>query len=496
MNRQRVIKTTTLRNMLLLCIGFTSLCWLFVVYQPYFNIPAVLFLSLALVLVAEAQRESSDLFSPVRIYIIVWFGTIGVSLLRLSGLQQEWTSYTWLVIATSILCYIGGAFTGLSPIITNKNINLRQLIRHWESPRDWSIKRLVRATIALFLLSLAGFALEMHINRGIPLLMPNPDMARQYFGLCGIHLLTISFRDVLILIVIYILVQGPRLRHMRTWPITIVTCIIALISLLCLFATTNRGDILFTFIIALVIYHYFKKPLKLKQIITAVFLFLLIFIGIGLLREKAYEKYRLYRYAQMNIPIKYSWLTGLYTYVAMNFENLQNLIHEVPHFTYGAHSLQPVLALTRLKNLVSPEFLSNIRSTLHYPLFKTGTYLTSLYADFGFVGIATFPFIFGWLNGFIYCKMLTERKTIYVLLYAFLMLAVILSFFSFFFSRLNFLFNAFVLYLVHLYCKRLKSTTSKGRPQQTASRTRSAANWVLGRKGCRRRWKLNRSTRY
>jgi len=460
------MKTQRERNFLMLrrtsvaLLAIALVILLCVLWKKYLNFPALLLIFFGFVLLITGIRKpTADLFSPVRIYLIIWSVTVGTSMLYLSGLQQRWDGHMWTVISVSAISYVGGVYL-IYFIAPRKGKSIGELIKNWTPKIDWDVHRLSSAIIVLFLIGISALAIEAYFCGGLPFLQKDVWVARGEFGVFGIHLLTLTLRDVLIAVAIYFVIQKKTKKRF----LDVIIALIFLFSFLILLATANRGDVLFPLIIIIVMLWYLKKRISLKKLTVYALIFFIAFISIGLLRERQGFSDFLYTYAEMRIPAKYSAITLPYTYISMNFENLQNFINnKALHLAYGGHTFQPLLAIVRLESLISEESIDGIWKSLQYSVFTTGSYLRTFYADFGFVGIVILPFLIGWIMGLTYYKMMTKKKIIYIVFHSFFTFAIILSFFSCFFSRLNFLSNLGVMYIVNLYCKKSSSTNDANR---------------------------------
>ncbi|MCX8009782.1 MAG: hypothetical protein N3A61_01390, partial [Ignavibacteria bacterium] len=62
------------------------------------------------VLFVSLFKKGTDVFSPARLLSLVWSFAIGLANLKLSRLQQEWTSYSWMMILLTIFSFLIGIY--------------------------------------------------------------------------------------------------------------------------------------------------------------------------------------------------------------------------------------------------------------------------------------------------------------------------------------------------------------------------------------------------
>src|ERR1035437_5557843 len=82
-------------------------------------------LTIFLVLIISLFKRNTDVFSPARIFILVWSLAIGLSDLKLSRFQIQWSSYSWLML---MIC-IGSVLLGMFVIyVINFNQSFPEIV--------------------------------------------------------------------------------------------------------------------------------------------------------------------------------------------------------------------------------------------------------------------------------------------------------------------------------------------------------------------------------
>ncbi len=416
---------------------------------------SIAFLTLAVIVFLMGGRKTWDLFSPVRIFSAVWLGAIGITHFKLSGLQEDWTEYTWIVILASILSYLIGSFSVYS-IFRIKSGQVSDLKLADKLETEWDEDRLKQAIYFLFLVATLSYAFEAY-RLGIPILSRNPDQARIGFSYSGfVHHISVIHTDILLLIGIYFMIRRREISREK-FISNLVLVLLFVLSFLILVTMLNRAFLIWPIFLIVVVYNYLKNRIGLKKVIVLGLIFCLIVIVIPIIRERAYTQDYIHYVGEMKIPLKYSFISHPYLMIAMSLQNIQFVINTVTNFTYGVNTFYPILVILRIKHLYSQFEISQS--------FNTASYLSSYYSDFGFGGVMLFPFILGVIISFIYQKMIRKPKMIYLVLYAFLIYNMTVSFFANWFGITKFWYDIALMILLNFYCVKKRSRTLQERNQ-------------------------------
>jgi len=160
-----------------------------------FNTISLVFLALALIwFLWNSWKPSWDLFSPGRLYNIVWFGAIGITCLNWSDLQTEWTGEFWFFLLVSILAFQSGVALVRARAPKGQLQNRPKAPNHRPSQFYTDPDRFLKYLGLVLLVATAGYALQAYLSGGIPVLSENPEEARvRFYGLFWGPLEKVSF---------------------------------------------------------------------------------------------------------------------------------------------------------------------------------------------------------------------------------------------------------------------------------------------------------------
>ena len=111
-----------------------------------------------------------DLSRPAVAFGVPWFGFIALAQLRLTSLEQPWsTDFTWVALGGGLAFIVACALAGGTASSRGAVKIDRQLVRE---------RRLVVAALVLISGGAAGVAYKAHVLGAIPLLSDDPDVVR------------------------------------------------------------------------------------------------------------------------------------------------------------------------------------------------------------------------------------------------------------------------------------------------------------------------------
>ena len=390
----------------------------------------------ALVLYFLFFKKSGMLLDPAALFSLSWVGGSGLSAMKLSRLQTDWVSETWICLFLTWFCFAAG-YLFLGETLTKRKkadapeseISESEALKsgapesrmpdseasksgpqktgvfkngaqrkHAGIPERLGISRVSFCALILTAVSVIAFAVEAVLLSYIPLFTTDTPHAYSYFHISGLHYFTVSC--VLVPSLAWLGAQEAAKRAERLILLSAFG-ISFLIPILCV----SRFQMIFAAAL-LVFTAVLKKDPKPSDLVSGKRPLLIaggfLVLGAGYLFltvERAHSVSYLNGIFEMKDPETPIWITQPYMYVANNFDNLNCLIRDLPAHTHGLRMLFPVFALSGLKFL-DPSLVS-------FPLYVTKEELTTVtllydaYYDFGLFGTAAFSAVLGFAMAFL-----------------------------------------------------------------------------------------------
>ena len=414
---------------------------------------AVSIVSFAVMLgvVASCFRKGADILSPARVFSFTWALSFGLADMKLSRFQHNWSALGWFELLLGVVSFLVGVFSIYvmylrSPLLKVKEIRSRLQIQARETldPRKF-----LQVLTILFLAYLLAYVAEVAIAGNVPLFAPNPERLRVSFGVFGLHLFVTSMLTILLFTVEYFVFMSPNRRKKLFVAFVFVGTAGTFFMLLQRYSFFNWALIAF----GLAYYGSVKFNPKKFIILAAVFFGILILIQS--LRSVLYVQNYLYVVSEMKYSREYAAFTEPYMYVAMNLENVARGVDKLEHLSYGYFSFDWVLALTGLKHLVGDYFRIVVHPFLNSD-YNTYGFQWGYYRDFGTLGVAFGSLIMGILVGLAYYGLRTSPTILLAYAYSVSLVFMITSFRDAPLSRLDFVSNLFLIWVVHRFWGRKK----------------------------------------
>lgn len=399
-------------------------------YLGFSIVAGVLLLCGAVYLYICFYRISGSFVDFRAILSLFWLGGLGISVMRLSHLQDEWTTMSWLSFGLFYLLFLVAYELMLSWLAVRKPAKPP---KKEHSPQDMLV-RLYQAILITAAVTYATFIVEVIIIGYIPVFADFPH-AYDSFHVTGIHYITVSCMFVHSLTLIYCMIQGSLPRGRQLLYISLANIMALSVPILCI----TKFQLALAFVLPVIIYLLmmkaknipWKKVLRLLVAIGAVLIAGAIFMTL----QRNYEP----GYLDDIFEMRYSMPTMIqyaYMYIANNYSNFNALTEAMAsgagQYAFGMKQLFPVFALTGLK-FVYPKLVN-------YPNFVTKTELNTLtliydaYYDFGLLGVIGFAIILGCVCAWIFYRVKKGTNPIRFLLYGQIAMYLMLSFFSAWFT--------------------------------------------------------------
>lgn len=379
-----------------------------------------------------------NILNPTFLYVTIWSGMVLLYQLRLFENFPKLSIETWVVIVLSSLFFVLGSISGKKIVIHKKE----KVISY-----TYNYKRMQVIANILFLLIVVAFGLTIMI-KGLPPLLGGSVPRVNYYvsGVETIYLLIFPFW----FIAIYLIIRG----HDKSFNGLILS-----VSILITLLKGNKFPLIF--LIMLILFFIAKnKKITVKTILLVLSVVVIIFGLSSYFIVKSTQAIEIEQEQQLgfNFPTYLNFLMDPILYLTNNLMNLNNFLKIEPVLTFGANQLSGFLHEVGIisifeKNLNWNEMLWN--QNLQYSWLTTGTYLSSIYMDFGILGSIFEPILYGIFSGYFYSRYIQGNNnnsilTIYI--YFLFFFSIVISFFTNYFEGNEILIDVLTIFIIHKVC--------------------------------------------
>ncbi|MEY2194027.1 O-antigen polymerase [Neobacillus sp. BF23-41] len=338
-----------------------------------------------------------DFLNPVGLFFISWLLLVGVSQLKLSYYQQEWSIKAWVVILGSFIAFLLGYLY----------INIILLKYKKKSDHKIITERLFWVIVSLVTICILSLLIEINALKFVPLFSDDPG-AYKKFSYKFFHYFVVLVAIVPSLTILYKSNKGKR----RIWYINVISMIIPILIV-------SRQLLIFEVVTMFIVYHYCIKRFKLKTIFVVCICSIILFSASSVLRQQDSE----YMFQASNFKdSKFASIAQAYMYFTMGFDNVNNLVNYNVSFDNGKRLLKGLELFTRVEINIS-----NGEEYLVTPTFTAPTYLYALYLDFGVLGTLIAPFLIGVIVSLLYER--RESNNLNIVIYSMILYCLLFSFF-------------------------------------------------------------------
>lgn len=401
---------------------------------------SIISFAIASLLILTFFKKGTDIFSPGRLFTVIWVIAIGLAELKLSRFQFEWSYYSWFVLIVPVFSFLLGTFV-VYVIHTGGKVHPIMKIRNNFTISELNTQSLFGIIIFLFLLYSVSYTITYLIRGFVPMFTKMPEVARTKWGVFGYGTFVLSIPTIIYLCLLYLsLVQK---NYGRKFWVTMILIIAAITYSFLL----NRFYLILPIILLVITLYYKSFKLRPRNMFILFSIFFTVFYGISAIRLSRYAINILYYLSDMKYGIEYAIFTEPYMYVTMNLENFSNAVQRLDVFTYGYFTSDFILFPLGLKK----ELLEYMRiEEFPYMItsaFNTYTMFFIYYRDFGLFGVLFIPLILGGVIKAIYFRMRRYPSITNVSLYGLCVFVFVFSFFVPILHWIHFVFNVFLIYL-------------------------------------------------
>jgi len=382
-----------------------------------------------------------DLLSPARLFILVWSFAIGLTHLKLSVFQKEWTLYSWVMLMLTLLSFLSGLFI-IYVLNADKNVKTIKEMRLIMSKESIDKDFLFKILIIAFVLYLVSYLVSFLVMGFIPAFSPRPEIRTQWTGVFGVGLITHALPPILFYSSIYFFYE-KKSKSKRT-----IVFLIATLTFFLNLLVLHRFDIVYWLVVLMVFMLYATEKLKFRYIFFFTLFLIAVVYGISTFRASKFIANIIYYTSGMKFSVKYAIFTEPYMYFAMNVENFINGVEKYSKFTYGYFTFNPILSLIQLKHPWEEYSMIAKYPHLLSSNYNTYTMFFEWYRDYGIFGLGFIPFIWGLIIGSTFYGLKRKPNLSSIVLYGAFLFVIVFSFFVNMLGWLHFIFNMSMLYLI------------------------------------------------
>ena len=395
-------------------------------------------------------KKYGSLLDLQALFSLFFIGGQGISCLKLSKLQTDWSLKTWLCFfcAAAVFRLVYGRarsfFQSREPSKKGK--------RKWAGDKR---SRIFTAILILTAISLMAFLLEAAVLGYVPFFVRGVPHAYSYFHISGVHYFTVSCVLVPSMAVLWLFSdfrQGwedareqeiledrepeksrrfYRLAAAGSRKETAAVLAAVLTAVLIPVLCVSRFQLIFGVILAVLTFMTVTGNQRIRYLIAAAAALIPLYIVLTIARS--HDVAYLNGIFEMKNPQTPIFVTQPYMYIANNYDNFNCLVEELPRHSLGLKGMFPLWAFTGLKFL-KPELVN-------WPLYTTKEELTTVtlfydaYYDFGVAGVILFAAALGAAAGALSVWYRRGTNPAWPLFYAQAALYFMLSFFTTWYSN-------------------------------------------------------------
>ena len=399
-------------------------------------------------IIISCFRKNADVLSPGRVFGFTWCLAIGLTQLKFSAHQYEWSAESWIQVLLGPVAFLVGTFVAYVLNLESRLLLVEDIRMNGTADRI-NEKRLFVAISMFFILYVLAYAIIYFVKGVDPVLFALiPGKARREFTLFGLGMFLHNVVLVVFLTVVYHLFVQEHRSAKRALKV------MSVISILTYFLLLQRFQLALAAVMCFATIYYLTQHLRPRKFAIYAAVITGLFSVVSTLRSTTGDLfiYYLYRNSQMRFPREYAILTEPYMYVAMNLENLARGIEKLDHFTYGTFSLDFVFATTGLKHWLGEYFHLDPTPYL-VSSYNTYTSYWSFYRDFGPLGVTAIPLMLGLGVGMVYYQLRTSPSLWKVTVYGACVFVMAISFFNNPLQFLWFVYNMVAILAVLCYVR-------------------------------------------
>lgn len=397
-------------------------------FSAHFTLSGMSLMFAALYLYLREYGKSGNPLHLRGLFSLFYVGGEGISCLKLSNLQKDWSLETWACFFVAF-----AAFWNMYALAEKKFGYGKEKKtvagfsqKFTEKAAERYGTRIFIALTGLTILSLTAFLFEAFRLGYVPFLLRGVPHAYSYFHISGVHYVTVScvlVPSMEVLLWFYDREMGKAKRIVSL----IMTGIALLIPVLCV----SRFQLIFAVILAVLTFMIVSGHRKIRYLFMAAagLVPLYVILTIARSHDVAYLN-GIFEMKNAATPI---FITQTYMYIANNYDNFDCLVRELPAHSMGLKGMFPLWALSGLK-FIKPALVD-------WPIYVNKEELTTVtlfydaYYDFGIAGVFLFSSVLGAAAAWLSARTYPGRNPAWYLFYSQGALYFMLSFFTTWYSN-------------------------------------------------------------
>ncbi|HLE31498.1 MAG TPA: O-antigen polymerase [Bacteroidota bacterium] len=410
------------------------------------NLVSIIFFLICAGIVLSCLKRGADVLSPARVFGFVWALSFGLAELKMSGLQHEWSTESWIILLLGPLSFLLGLFALYVMNLNSQLLSLDEIRSRCRLSRVDN-NRLFGVTLVFFFLFVVAYAAIVLTGHEIPLLSSRPGLARAKFQMFGIGLLIHNLTEVGFFATLYFVLVGHEKGRKGILAFATIVCFL-------MYAITlQRFPLAVTALMMVTLVHYMTRHLRAR--VTAFYLGVgvVFLLAISRLRASAIFVYFVYVGSKMRIDPSFAWVTEPYMYFVMNLEMFARSVDRLEEFTYGYYTFDFVTALTGLKHWLS-DYFGLVETPFLISGYNTYSAFWTYYRDFGVLGVFLISLIGGVVVGSLYYSLRQAPRLSTLSAYGVAVFLMALSVFNSQFGFLWFVYNVVLLFVTLRWIER------------------------------------------
>ena len=254
--------------------------------------------------------KKADLFSPGRVFGLIWSLAIGLTDLKLSRLQHQWNSYEWMMLLIGIASFFLGTFVVYVINYHTKLVPLKNMRAYFSADIIYQ-KKFLMIILILFFVYITSFVAIYKIVGFLPVFHFKAGQSRMYWNVFGLGLTVHIATPLVLFIVEYIRLAKPKIILKSVLIGIIVITVLSYLTLL------QRFNLIFAIVIVIAFLYYSSNFMKLRNVLMSISVLVGLMYSVLFLRISSFALGYMYTMAQMKFNFKYAIFTEPYKITGM-----------------------------------------------------------------------------------------------------------------------------------------------------------------------------------